>query len=179
MDKLYFLVQLGDKPFNVFKTYFVSGGGFDKALGIAVIIALVAIVLYYLVFGFASKRLCTKTVWLITMVVSMVATFGFTGTTTGLSNRGNDPKDGLKPALEYRWDKTGAQEENLPDYRNMKERFSKGFMAVKQTRVLSIQNLIYNGLLFFLLSILMNIILPKSNYAKAIMFKICLKSDKI
>ena len=172
MEKLYFFVTLGDKPFNVFKTYFVDGGGFAQALFIAVIVALVTIALYYLAFGFLSKKICTKKVWLITLLVTMVVTFAFTGSSTGLSTKGDDPKKGLKPALEYRWYKTGAQEENLPDYRNMKELFSKGFMVVNQTRALSILNCIYSGILFFILSVLMNVILPKSNYAKSIMFKI-------
>lgn len=146
---------------NVFSTYFKNGtwagNGYTEAFLIAIVVSLLALVVFYVGIGNTSFRLSNVYTWVVVGVLAGLLTFGVTSVNTGMTpNCGY----GLQETLNQQWrnksrglDSESIQYKNLEKCkRDYQKRFKKGVMAVDTVFSLCLVNTIITFLLYFGLS---------------------------
>ena len=164
MKSIYFLVDYKSDVLKVFKAYFENNGGFEHAILVAAVVALVVAAIFYLAIGFKSFKLSTIYTWVAMLVISM----GITCATTSYV-----AMEGLKPTLNKIAQKEGIKDDPTKKLKveSMNRDFKRGAFYVKPVRALCVNNTIYNAFIYPLLSAVFCAALPKRNTCKNIPFK--------
>lgn len=146
---------------NVFSAYFKNGtwagNGYTEALLIAIIVSLLALVVFYVGIGNTSFRLSNVYTWAIVGVLAGLLTFGVTSVNTGMTPGCGY---GLQKTLDQQWrvrsksiDSESVQYKNLEKCRrDHQKRFKKGVVAVDPVFSLCAVNAIITLLLYLGLS---------------------------
>lgn len=157
-------------------------------VGSNIAIVLLAIVVFYFLFGNVAKKICTKLGWLVCLVVVGLACMGVTYglwdknlprdyqdanveivTSVASDNQGEmmlaeDSDEQLDIEQVELDEQSGSSEADEDEYYNQRNDFLKGW---------SVMSCVVSMLLFFVLSILLNWkLLPRGNYAKSIPFNL-------
>lgn len=170
MDQIYFLVtkmttwQTVD-TYRFLPHYFIDNGGFTSAFVVALVVALIGIAIFYGWIGTSVDRLATVPVWLITMIVVGVVTFGVTQAVIIGSNAA---QTGVFSDIV---DFSAIQQQGLPsdlvpqftaNVQNLKERLDS--VSCDVVLALNIENAVLSMLLFFLISIGVKKLPPFTKY---------------
>lgn len=157
---------------RVFNQFFNLENHFLHAFLIALGIALLFAVLYYLLIGFRGKKMATLAVWFVMMALTAVVSFTVTGITTGLKSKA---KHSLNMILEDKLYQQSRKEDCTknectiyPQYKQMHDKFKKGMFYVKPVLNLALTNMLLSILFFWLFSIGFRLILPERNVCKCL-----------
>lgn len=162
MKFLYFLVTgckaYGEK-LGAYKYYFETEGGFTSAFLLALGVAFVAALLYYL---FCRKSFSFAKIgsWIVTMLVAAAVSFALTGWATGMYQKKN-AKTGIRHAVELQYqEKAEAQTMDITELDNARANIHKGLDKGMFTSPaifrLCLSNFIITIILFYIFSLLFN-----------------------
>lgn len=162
MKFLYFLVTdckaYADK-LDAFKYFFEKEGGFTAAFLVAIGVAFVFALIYYL-FCFRSFSWAKTGSWLCTLVVAACVSFAATGYATGMSQK-KTAKTGIRHAIELKYqEKVETQAMDISELdsarANIHKGLDKGMFTSPVIFRLCITNFVLTLLLFYIFSICFN-----------------------
>lgn len=162
MSFIYFLVT-GYKAYadqlEAYKYFFESEGGFTAAFLVALGVAAIFAILYYL-FCFRSFSWAKIGSWIATMLVAACVSFVVTGYATGMSQK-QTAKTGIRHAVELKAQE--AQEADTMDYDEIEsarvtlhQGLDKGMFTSPVIFRLCITNFVLTIILFYILSLCFN-----------------------
>lgn len=139
---------------EVYQIYFEKGQGFLIALAIAVIVALLVAMIFYLGFGKKSLKMCSNKVWVGSLVVCLLLAFAGTYYSTGVTSMSSKTGPwGIAKVLNEKQKKISKDDaQKQSDLRNMKKAFEKPLTKSAPIRALCIENTLLSGILFLLFS---------------------------
>ena len=159
MDFIYFAVKsapdFNDK-LKACQQYFITDGGFTSAFILAIGLAFLFALIYYVVAHMSFKWPSIVT-WLVSLVVCMCVTFFATGMQTGIHSNGAFPH-----VVEKQFKKRTAEltvDEKAPleaQQAKLKNQFKKSYFGSSPVNRLCWTNLVVGGVFFYLFSICMN-----------------------
>lgn len=157
---------------RVYNQFFNLENHFLHAFLIALGVALLFAVIYYLLIGFRLKKLATLAVWFVMLALSAVTSFTATGISSGLKSKS---KHSLNMILEDKFKKQAVKEDCTkqectiyPQYKQMHDKFRKGMFHVKPVLNLALTNMLLSVLFFWIFSVVFRLVLPERNVCKCL-----------
>lgn len=159
MSFLYFLVtssKLYSDKLGVYKEYFVNNGGFTSAFLIAVGVAFIVALLYYVGCRMSFSWARTST-WVITFIVAGAISYGATGIATGISSKRGALPQTVERMYKKKISVPGADKTVLDKAKqDIKREQNKGMFGCNPVNRLCWTNFILTLIFFYIFSILFN-----------------------